>query len=176
MRKVLFIFGVLSDQDVDWLTTNGRRRDLAVGDVLVHEGLTPDLLHIVLEGAFAVTVAARPGETIARLVTGEVVGEVSFVDSRAPIGTVTALTEATVLTLPRILVSERLGRDTAFASRFYRAIALTLAYRLRKLMLTAVNPAAPEVETSDELDASVLDNVHLAGARFERMLQRVLAG
>ncbi len=176
MRKVLLIFGVLSDQDVDWLTANGRRQHLAAGDVLVREGRTLDSLHIVLEGTFAVTLAARHGEAVARLGAGEVVGEVSFVYSRTPIGSVAALTAATVLTLPQAVVADQLVCDTAFAARFYRAIALTLAYRLRKLMISAANPASPAGEVADELDANVLDNVHLAGARFERMLKRVLAG
>jgi CRP-like cAMP-binding protein len=176
MRKVLLIFGVLSDQDVDWLTAHGRRQSLAAGDVLVREGRTLESLYIVLQGAFAVRLATRRGEAVARLYAGEVVGEVSFVDSRTPIGTVVALTAATVWTLPQSLVADQLVRDPAFAARFYRAIALTLAYRLRKMMLSAANPASPEGEGADELDDNVLDNVHLAGARFERMLKRVMVG
>jgi len=174
MRKVVFIFGVLSDPDVEWMTMNGERRDLEAGGVLVQEGQVLDSLHIVLEGVFAVTTAARRAQAVARLGPGEVVGEVSFVDSRAPVGSVTALTAATVLTLPRAVVAERLSRDTGFAARFYRAIALTLAHRLRKMILLSASPDGVAAASADELDADVLDTVHLAGARFERMLAHVL--
>jgi CRP-like cAMP-binding protein len=176
MRKVLFIFGVLNDSDVDWMTANGRPQHLKTGSVLVQEGRQLDSLHLVLKGAFSVTMAARSEHAVARLGPGEVVGEVSFVDSRAPIGSVTALAAATVLTLPRGAVATRLGQDTGFAARFYRAIALTLAHRLRKMTIVAANPNNPEVDLADELDADVLDSVHLAGARFDRMLAQVLNG
>lgn len=176
MKKVLFIFGVLDDADVDWMTRHGRRRAVVAGEVLVREGQALDALHIVLEGAFEVTVAARRSPALARLGAGEVVGEVSFVDSRAPVGTVTALRGGSVLTLGRSLVAERLARDTGFSARFHRAIALTLAHRLRKLMMPAAGAEGGDDGAGDELDAGVLDTVHLAGARFERMLAQLLAG
>ena len=174
MRKVLLIFSVLSDADVEWMTRHGRRRNLEAGGVLVEEGRALDSLHVILEGSFSVTTAARRAQPIVRLRPGEVVGEISFVDSRAPVGSVTALTPATVLSLPRSVVADRLSRDTGFAARFYRAIALTLAHRLRKMMVLSGSPTPAGTEAADELDAGVLDTVHMAGARFERMVAQVL--
>ncbi len=173
MRKILLIFGVLNDADVDWLTRHGKRCALNQGAVLVEEGRPMDSVHIILEGSFAVTTTVGRGKTLAKLGPGEVVGEVSFVDNRPPVGSVTALVPATVLSLPRRVVVERVSQDGGFAARFYRAIALTLAHRLRKLMVLAGNPG-DRSEAADELDADVLDTVHLAGARFERMLGHVL--
>lgn len=176
MRKVLYVFGVLSDQDVDWLTTNGCPRKLATGEVLVQEGRALDSLYVVLEGSFAVTMAARGGTPVARSRSGEVIGEISFVDSRLPIASVTAEMPSTVLGISQALVAEKLRKDESFGARFYRAIALTLAYRLRKTMIMANNPPAPGDHDADELDDNVLDNLHLAGGRFDRMLKRVLRG
>lgn len=174
MRKVLYIFGVLSDEDVDWLTTHGRRQRLAAGDVLIREGRAIDSLYVVLEGSFAVTMAARGNAPVGRSSTGEVIGEVSFVDSRLPIGSVVAETPSTVLGISRDLVNQRLRKDEAFGARFYRAIALTLAYRLRKTMSQAGGTASSDELGADELDDTVLDTLHLAGGRFERMVKRLL--
>ena len=65
MRKVLFIFGQLSDADVDWLATQGKRSRLPRGTVLIREGVPVDTLYIVLEGELAV-VSERTGREIAR--------------------------------------------------------------------------------------------------------------
>ena len=38
MRKVLYIFGLLSDADVQWIAKTGVLKRLRDGDVLIHEG------------------------------------------------------------------------------------------------------------------------------------------
>jgi CRP/FNR family cyclic AMP-dependent transcriptional regulator len=71
--------------------------------------------------------------------------------------------------------------DTGFSSRFYRSIAIFLSERMRSLV-GQMGYGDPSDETSsdlgeldpDELDANVLDNVHLAGARFERLLAKLM--
>ncbi|HAB16300.1 MAG TPA: cyclic nucleotide-binding domain-containing protein [Verrucomicrobiota bacterium] len=174
MRKVLYVFSVLSDQDVDWLTSNGHPRKLIVGEVLVHEGRALDSLYVVLDGHLAITMAAHSGGPVARSITGEVIGEISFVDSRPPIASVVAETPCTVLGISQALVAERLRKDESFGARFYRAMALTLAHRLRKTMIMANSPPGPGDHGADELDDNILDNLHLAGGRFERMAKRLL--
>ena len=88
MRKVLYIFGLLSDADVEWIARTGVRRRLVDGDVIIQEGQHVDFLVFVLEGELLVT-TRRLGE-IARLGVGEVVGEISLVDSAPPSATVAA--------------------------------------------------------------------------------------
>lgn len=173
MRKVIVFFGELDDRDVDWIIAQGRQEPMEEGACLVEEGKPLGAFYIVLTGAFIVTVAARGGEEIVRLGAGEVVGEISFVDSRMPSGTVKALSRSVVFAIPRAVLARKLKDDAGFASRFYRALAVMLAYRLRRFMMKGAT-AHPDVEPPDQLDAGVLDNVHLAGARFERMLKRVL--
>ena len=82
MRKVLFILGQLTDTDTEWLIRNGRKMSLPSGTTLIEAGLQPAALFLVLDGEFAVLVGAR-GE-IARIRSGEVVGEMSFVEARLP--------------------------------------------------------------------------------------------
>jgi bacteriocin-type transport-associated protein len=179
MRKVLFIFGELNDFDVDWMIGTGRKEQVAKGSLLIQEGKPVSALYIVLDGEFKVSVSRLQNAEIARLGAGEIVGEMSFVEARPPSATVTALESSVVLAIPRTKLAAKLKQDMAFAARFYRALAVFLSYRLRRtvsqLGYGKPRPHEEEETSPDELDANVLDNVHLAGARFDRMVKRLMA-
>ena len=179
MEKVLFVFGELNDEDCEWLVQAGRRESLAAGQVMIQEGEPVDVVYIVLDGSLSVCAAALQGREIARLGAGEIVGEMSFLDSRPPSATVAALAESCVFAIPRALLADRLGAYAGFAGRFYRALGLLLSDRLRGTVrrLGYGDPAElDEAENDDdELDANVLNSVSLAGDRFVRMKQRVMA-
>ena len=87
-------------------------------------------MYIVLQGQFRVSMAAGGGTGLARLHVGEVIGEISFVDSRPPTATVTAVEDAVVLAIPRQRLFAKLPEDTGFAARFYQALSIFLAWRL----------------------------------------------
>src|SRR5215203_2932117 len=95
MRKVLFIFGQLTDGDVEWLAKHGRRKRVAKATVLINEGVPVESLYIVLEGELAV-LQGKAKRLVARLGSGEMAGEMSFVDARPPSATVTAGTDSVV--------------------------------------------------------------------------------
>jgi bacteriocin-type transport-associated protein len=179
MRKVLFILGELGDEDLDWLVENGRKLRHPARAVLIREGEPIDVISILLEGELAVSLSALGGKEIARLYAGEVLGELSFLDSRPPSATVTAVGEVTVLSIPRETLSGKLERDVAFAARFYRALGMFLASRLRKTQLRLGYGDRAEADDEgrheDEMDPDVLDSVALAGARFDWMLKRLRA-
>ena len=82
MRKVLYIMGQLSDEDVDWMAVGGRRRDARAGEVLIHEGVPISSVLVVLQGTASVTLAG--GREVARIGAGEVLGEMSMIDNRPP--------------------------------------------------------------------------------------------
>jgi len=50
MRKVLYIFGLLTDADIEWMARNGTHRRLRDGELLIEEGGNPDALILLLEG------------------------------------------------------------------------------------------------------------------------------
>ena len=58
------------------------------------------------------------------------------------------------------------------SGRFYKALALLLSFRLRRLTYR-VHGTEEEAEKADELDDNLLDTVFLAGARFDRMIKRL---
>jgi CRP/FNR family transcriptional regulator, cyclic AMP receptor protein len=72
----------------------------------------------------------------------------------------------------------KLGDDIGFASHFYHALAILLSDRLRatgKRMAHGRDRGLEDdsVRLRDELDNGVLDQVSVAGARFDRLLKSV---
>jgi bacteriocin-type transport-associated protein len=177
LRKVLFILSELADADLDWMVQNGARRAVPRGTVLIREGQPISELYVLLDGSLSVTLSALQGREIARLRSGEVLGELSFLDSRPPSATVAAAEEASVLAISRERLSAKLEQDLGFAARFYRALGVFLAARLRRTQarLGYGPDDVPEqgADRGDELDPQVLGGVALAGARFDWMLRRL---
>jgi CRP/FNR family cyclic AMP-dependent transcriptional regulator len=129
MRKVLYILGQLSDEDVDWMASAGKRRDARPAEVLIREGVPIPGVMIVLQGSASVTLG--DGREVARIGAGEVLGEMSMIDNRPPSATVTAVEPTVLLELGRAGLDAKLLADTGFAARFYRALAVFLADRVR---------------------------------------------
>jgi CRP/FNR family transcriptional regulator, cyclic AMP receptor protein len=91
---------------------------------------------------------------------------------------VAAKTDCTALFLDKRTLQRKLGEDIGFASRFYHALAILLSDRLRateKRMMYGRDRSLEDesVRLKDELDIGVLDQVSMAGDRFERLLKRV---
>lgn len=166
MRKVLYILGQLDDADIAWMGRTGRRRNLASGEVLIEEGRASPHLFIVLDGEVAVTVSGVGA--VASLHAGEILGEMSFVDKSLPSATVSASRATRVLMLEKSAIEQRLQENAAFAGRFYKALAIFLANRLRTTTLRGRGGTGP---AEDELDDMVLDGVSMAGLRFQELLR-----
>jgi CRP/FNR family transcriptional regulator, cyclic AMP receptor protein len=168
MRKVLYIFGLLNDADVQWMAQTGIRRRLNDGDVIIREGESADSLIFLLEGELLVT--TRRLGNIARMGVGEVVGEMSLVDSEPPSATITASGNGLALFLDKTRLMQKLGSDEGFGSRFYQALAVFLADRLRDARRSSGNPAVADENAilDDELDAGILDRLSDAGEKFSR--------
>jgi len=187
LRKVLLVFAELYDSDLDWMVKVGIPCALSAGSQLIEEGKSLDAIYILLEGSLAVFVSAQVGgkqisKEVARLATGEILGEMSFVDAQAASATVKTVENCLIWSLPRAELSAKLSQDRPFAARFYRAIAVVLAERLQdrltrhgygKLSYTKDQPLEDEIEYEDEIDLQTLEHVSLAGVRFDWLLRRV---
>src|SRR5438094_850101 len=114
MRKVLYILGQLSDSDIEWIGSVAVKKYLAPGEVLIKQGEPVDAVYIVLEGSLSVRAQSDSDSEIARLGSGEIVGEMSFVDARPPLATVIALELSLVLSIPRTQLTDKLEEDAAF--------------------------------------------------------------
>ena len=114
MRKVLYMFGLLSDIDVQWIAKAGVVKSLRDGDVVTHEGEQTDALIFILEGEFTVSNLAL-GQ-FARMGVGEIVGEVSLVDAAPASATVTAKGAGLALFLDKELLMAKLAAETGSAA------------------------------------------------------------
>jgi CRP/FNR family cyclic AMP-dependent transcriptional regulator len=173
MRKALYFLGILNDSDTEWMIRNGKKQKIAPGGVLIEQGKPTDWLYFVLDGAFVVHTKNAP--RIAVLKAGEVIGEVSFVDSRPPTASVHAEAESRVGAVPRQALIEKLRDDAGFAVRFYRSIAVFLADRLRTTVGTLgvqKMELDESIEDTDELATHLLDNISMAAKRFSEMQRR----
>lgn len=177
MRKVLYLFGKLSDQDMDWLLGAGKREDVPVGTLLIREGEFTKTLYVILGGHFRVT--AR-GQVIAEVAPGEVIGELSFLDGLAPAASVTATLDSVVVSYSMKRLRSRLKFDSGFAGRFYLALSVMLADRLRQSVIDLARDGAgnadDSLEAHGELSSALLDESSLAGVRFDTMRRRFLDG
>lgn len=50
MRKVLFLFGQVNDEDIEWMLDVGHRQAVPEGRVLIREGEDIDAVYVVLDG------------------------------------------------------------------------------------------------------------------------------
>ncbi|MDZ7899437.1 MAG: cyclic nucleotide-binding domain-containing protein [Arcicella sp.] len=167
MKRVLFFLGQLNDRDVEWMLNNGSKMDMETGDRLINKGEPIDSLYIVLSGQLAV--CANNNETVAKLEVGEIVGEMSFLESRPPSVSVIVTQPSVIYQISREMINFRLSSNMEFKSNFYYALALFLSNRLRKTtdQLGYGNP-----EEEDIIDDNVLDGVAQAGSRFGQMLHK----
>jgi CRP/FNR family cyclic AMP-dependent transcriptional regulator len=173
MRRAMYLMGVLDDSDIEWLASHGTALRASTGQILVREGQPLDSLFVVFEGQLAVSAGGKP---IATLYAGEVVGEISLVDSRPPLATVTALDNARLLSVSKDLLKRKLDVDKKFAANFYRALAIFLADRLRTTTVR-LGYGAPtqdgETHAADELGDELMETVSLGSRRFDELLRRV---
>ncbi|MCE5335118.1 MAG: cyclic nucleotide-binding domain-containing protein [Desulfobacteraceae bacterium] len=173
MRKILYIFGQLSDEDIDWLACTGSVERVAAGTTIITRGFHVEYVYIVLEGSFAVLYTdAPPAEVFAKLKSGEIIGEMSFIDAAPPSATVQAETSSLVLKIPKSDLQAKLDRDTGFAARFYRSTSILLSDRLRSLSKKMAHPEEAE-SMENELDPNAIEGISIAGKRFDAMLKQL---
>ncbi|MEI6985820.1 MAG: cyclic nucleotide-binding domain-containing protein [Rhodospirillaceae bacterium] len=176
MRKVLIILGQLWDEDVEWLAGAGRRLHFASGKPLIEQGVQTANIYLILNGHIGV-VLRGVGE-IALLGPGEILGEMSLIDSRPPSASAICKTEVVVLEVSKSAIVQKLEMDVGFAARFYKALATFLSERMRgtvqRLGYGVSGDLDSDEELKGELNAAILDNLHLAGGRFDRIIKRLM--
>ncbi|MEY3298821.1 MAG: hypothetical protein RLZZ597_2081 [Cyanobacteriota bacterium] len=175
MKRIVFILGVLDDEDVDWLISTGQRRELKPGEVLIYEGQSCEHLYLILDGCLEVSVQANSKQLIAQLSSGEVVGEMSFVDGLPPSATVTALDHTVVLGISWEQLRPKLHQDSWFAARFYRALAILLSSRLRSTVKHLQGEHWRPISLGNETGImdEMGDLLSVGGIRFDWMLKRL---
>lgn len=178
MRKVLYIFGLLSDDDVAWMAETGTVQSLGDGATLIRQGTKLDKVYILIEGHMTVSIEGLG--TVAQLGAGEMLGEMSFVDGSPTSATVAAQGTVKFLQLNKQDLETRFATDPSFGFRFFKALSVFLADRLRgTVKRLGYDGGSGDLDTDeileDEIDETLLDTVSIAGERFDRMI-RTLSG
>jgi len=168
MKHVLFLLGHLNDLDIEWMINNGNKTELEIGDILINKGHTIENLYIILSGKLSI-VDGESEKNIALIGSGEIVGEMSFLESRPPSVSVIATEPSSVFNISKELMNKRLSNNLEFRANFYYAISLFLSNRLRQTT-TQLGYGSPK--DVDVLDENVLDGVSQAGSRFSQILQK----
>jgi CRP-like cAMP-binding protein len=173
MKSGMIILGVLNDTDVEWLIQSGQRQHFSPGQVLITQGQSSDWVFLILEGR--VGLSRKDLGQIDESRSGELLGEVSFVDSGLPSATATAINPTTALCIAKTHMRERLDHNDGFAARFYRALSLFLALRLRttQALLDEARTGQKNAATYDQLDLELIEHSELAARRFRDILERL---
>ena len=168
----IFVFGLLTDADVAWMAQAGVQRPIKDREILIQEGRPLESVIFLLQGECAVT--ERAAGEIARLGVGDARRRNVVPDSAPPSATVTAVGDGRALFLDKETLARRLEADVAFGCRFYRALAIFLADRMRGTMRRMAGGAPgldPQTVAKDELNSRILAVVSLARDRFDRLLK-----
>lgn len=172
MKRVLFFLGHLNDRDVEWMIQNGNKIELHTGELLIEKGIAVDSLYILLSGELTIYSDNTFQNSIVTLNSGEVVGEMSFLESRPPSVSVMVTQTAEVFKISRDDINSRLNSNADFKASFYYSLALFLSNRLRKTT-DQLGYGSPEEE--DLIDNNILDGVSKAGSRFGQILHKFSA-
>ncbi|MBV5259541.1 cyclic nucleotide-binding domain-containing protein [Synechococcus moorigangaii CMS01] len=177
MQKVLFLFGELNDDDIDWLITTGNIAKIPTDTVLIRENQPLENLYILLDGSVSVSIDLMDTtKEIAVLQSGEIFGELSFIDRQLPSASVKTCGDCLLLAIPQEKILNRLNQDIGFSARFNRAIATFLASRLRNTVRHLGEDqdfVFNQSFTQEEVPGIVQENFSVATTRFDWLLRRV---
>lgn len=197
LREALIVFAELHDSDIDWLIAAGRVHQIAAGTILIRRNRPIEALHVLLDGAIALTTSEEENNPLAtvfsnleenpaiekefaRLSRGDIVGETPFVEAQCLTVNVRAVRESQILSIPQWRLSAKLLHDIGFAARFYRVLAMLLADKQQAIVsrlgygrLSYSQGESLDANYANELSSHFLTQMALAGARFEWMLKRV---
>jgi CRP-like cAMP-binding protein len=116
----------------DWALLRSRSRNISFdkGEIIIPVNSRPKALFILKKGSARVEVT--PGKAIARLVAGDICGEMAFIENSVASATVLAETDSEADAFDLAEVSEVFSSYPHLEARFYKSVALLLSRRLRR--------------------------------------------
>ena len=97
MRTINGLKDGLREEDLAWLLETGVTRIVRPGTAIVHEGVRPNAIFVVIDGRFSVRVKNVAGEPLAALRAGELIGEISFLEGSPASATIVSEEASAVL-------------------------------------------------------------------------------
>ena len=177
MRSSLIFLSFLNDADVAWIVQVCRKRNLSPGEVLIERGAVNKDIYLLLEGKCSITAANNL--ILGEVVSGDLIGEVSYVDERRTNAQVRAQSSVVLAHLSALVLNGKMQADLGFASRFYQGVASVLAFRLRRNLQATFNQKSNLLSSSEEFESEIdskdLDTTARSGARLDFMLKALIA-
>ncbi len=187
LRKVLLVFAILQDRDIAWAIANGVSQKLSAGTVLIQQGKPVTAVYILLEGTLGIYISLPHGGVMAakevgQSMKGEILGEMSFVETGTASATVKAIADSWCLAIPQAKLASKLAGDLRGAARFYRSIAILMSNRWRERLFRrgfatlyeeGKQMLSEDIEVEDELDLDTIEGTAIAGTRFDWMIRQL---
>ena len=169
MRKVLHILGYFNDEDTAWIAQVGQKKSIGQDFLLIKNKESLQNVYFVLDGRFQIE--NPDGTPIATIKSGEILGEISFIEDELPNVNVKAISESSVISIQHEMIYERFIFDVKFEARFYKAMSHFLSARLRILAGQSFteNESDAAIMKHDNIDRSTLERIQIAGERFNRL-------
>ena len=126
----------INAQEEQWLREQSAQESYGPGDVILSEGEERHALFLIRSGVVRVELEHPEFNIeIARLNTGEIFGEMSFLQGFSVTANVIANDKVEVDVVNADVIDELIAKDEGFFGRFYQSLAHILCTRLRDTTL-----------------------------------------
>ena len=126
------IFDQLEPQERLNLMDRATVKQFSDGETIVTQGTDNTNIYVIAEGEVQVLIEGEEGsQELARLGIGTIFGEMTYLTHGTASATVVASGAVEALCLEHAQILAMTHEDPEFSGRFYRSLAITLAYRLR---------------------------------------------
>jgi len=119
----------------DWtlIESKAKRLSITLGQEIIKEGARIEYLYVLRRGSASVELEGTTSRAvIATLRTGDVCGEMAFLEDRTATASVVAKDEVEVDAIWADDLRQLIAAFPGFGARFYRSLAVILAQRLRQ--------------------------------------------
>ncbi|MBN2753913.1 MAG: cyclic nucleotide-binding domain-containing protein [Candidatus Goldbacteria bacterium] len=132
MLKEAALFKTLTDAELDIVAKKVFLKPYKKGSTLFVEGMPGEVLYVVVEGGIDIIKKTKEGDkVIANLGKGEIVGEMSIIDSGARTASGKTGEDSKLIVVTKNSFSEILDSDPAIAAKILMALLRIINRRLR---------------------------------------------
>jgi bacteriocin-type transport-associated protein len=127
-------FQLADDCLCQWIMASSENLSLKTSSVLIQEGEINDNIYILRRGELKIEASTETGEQVllAELDNeGALVGEMSFLESRPPVATVTAKAGSEILVVSTTKLDKVINTDLKIGRSFYHLIAKKLSQQIK---------------------------------------------
>ena len=183
LRKVLVLFAVLNDLDVEQIAKMGSLRRISPGNILLKQGEEVPSIYLILAGEADIWVNIEGiNKKVGTSRRGELLGELTLLtsESQGASATVSSTDGMELLEINKNDLQKALSETPAFADRFFRSLSCMMSQRSRDQLLArqlaARSRSAEADDDGDELDLGQLGGINRAGQRFHTLCQKFQSG